>query len=126
MDAQFVTQMDGEQHARVRRLLTPAFSSRRIEQLQESITGIVDGMLDRIEANGPAFDGMKDYGALLVVEGAPQFRAPLTLSQASRGPRNCGAPSTAPWKRSRRSSMSGAPARARTSLVISSMPVMPA
>jgi cytochrome P450 len=25
MDAQFVTQMDGEQHARVRRLLTPAF-----------------------------------------------------------------------------------------------------
>ena len=39
MDAQFVTQMDGEQHARVRRLLMPAFSSRRIEQLQESITG---------------------------------------------------------------------------------------
>ena len=38
MDAQFVTQMDGEQHARVRRLLMPAFSSRRIEQLQESIT----------------------------------------------------------------------------------------
>ena len=58
MDAQFVTQMDGEQHARVRRLLMPAFSSRRIEQLQESIAGIVDGMLDRIEANGPAFDGM--------------------------------------------------------------------
>ena len=68
MDAQFVTQMDGEQHARVRRLLMPAFSSRRIEQLQESITRIVDGMLDRIEANGPAFDGMKDYGAHLVVD----------------------------------------------------------
>jgi cytochrome P450 len=68
MDAQFITQMDGEQHARVRRLLTPAFSSRRIEQLQESITRIVDGMLDRIEVNGPAFDGMKDYGAHLVVD----------------------------------------------------------
>src|SRR5215467_5334152 len=65
MDAQFVTQMDGEQHARVRRLLTPAFSSRRIEQLQESITGIVDGMLDRIEANGPKFDAMKDLGSHL-------------------------------------------------------------
>ena len=25
-------------------------------------------MLDRIEANGPAFDGMKDYGAHLVVD----------------------------------------------------------
>jgi cytochrome P450 len=68
MDAQFITQMDGAQHARVRRLLMPAFSSRRIEQLQTSITGIVDGMLDRIEANGPRFDGMQDYGAHLVVD----------------------------------------------------------
>ena len=67
MDAQFVTQMDGEQHARVRRLLMPAFSSRRIAQLEESIGKIVDSMLDRIEANGPEFDGMKDYGAHLVV-----------------------------------------------------------
>jgi cytochrome P450 len=67
MDAQFVTQMDGEQHARVRRLLIPAFSSRRIAQLEESIGKIVDGMLDRIEAYGPEFDGMKDYGANLVV-----------------------------------------------------------
>jgi hypothetical protein len=46
----------------------PAFSSRRIAQLEESITGIVDGMLNRIEANGPEFDGMKDYGAHLVVD----------------------------------------------------------
>jgi cytochrome P450 len=68
MFAKFVTQMDGEQHARVRRLLMPAFSSRRIEQLQESITRIVDGMLNRIEANGPEFDGMQDYGAHLVVD----------------------------------------------------------
>src|SRR6202140_5857846 len=59
MDAQFVTQMDGEQHARVRRLLMPAFSSRRIEQLPESITRIVDGMSARLGANGPEFDGMQ-------------------------------------------------------------------
>src|SRR5262245_47472804 len=68
MDAQFVTQMDGTQHARVRRLLMPAFSSRRIAQLEESITGIVDGMLDHIDANGPKFDAMQDYGAHLVVD----------------------------------------------------------
>ena len=68
MEAQFVTQMDGAQHARVRRLLMPAFSSRRIAQLQESITRIVDGMLDRIEANGPSFDAMRDLGAHLVVD----------------------------------------------------------
>ena len=67
MDAHFVTQMDGEQHARVRRLLMPAFSSRRIAQLEDSIGKIVDGMLERIEANGPEFDGMQDYGAHLVV-----------------------------------------------------------
>ena len=50
MDAQFVTQMDGAQHARVRRLLMPAFSARRIEQLQATIRKVVDGMLDRIDA----------------------------------------------------------------------------
>jgi cytochrome P450 len=68
MDAQFVTQMDGAQHARLRRLLMPAFSSRRVEQLQASITTIIEKMLDRIEANGPKFDGMGDLGAHLVVD----------------------------------------------------------
>ena len=53
MDAQFVTQMDGEQHARVRRLLMPAFSSRRIAQLEESIGKIVDSMLDESKPTGP-------------------------------------------------------------------------
>ncbi len=67
MDAQFVTQMDGEQHARVRRLIMPAFSSRRIAQLEEGISKIIQGMLDRIEAKGPRFDAMEDYGAHLVV-----------------------------------------------------------
>src|SRR6202040_956813 len=83
MDAQFVTQMDGEQHARVRRLLMPAFSSRRIEQLQESITSIIDGMLDRIEANGPEFDGMEDYGAHLVVDAL--LDAMVNLDQRRKG-----------------------------------------
>jgi cytochrome P450 len=68
MDAQFVTQMDGAQHARLRRLLMPAFSSRRVEQLQASITTIIEKMLDRIEAKGPNFDGMGDLGAHLVVD----------------------------------------------------------
>jgi cytochrome P450 len=68
MDAQFITQMDGAQHARLRRLLMPAFSSRRVEQLQASITTIIERMLDRIEAKGPKFDGMQDLGAHLVVD----------------------------------------------------------
>ena len=68
MHSQFVTQMDGAQHARVRRLLMPAFSSRRIEQLEASITKVIDGMLDRVEAKGPKFDAMEDLGAHLVVD----------------------------------------------------------
>jgi cytochrome P450 len=67
MGVQFVTQMDGERHARIRRLLLPAFSSRRLAQLESRITEIIDGMLDKIERRGNEFDGMQDYGAQLVV-----------------------------------------------------------
>jgi cytochrome P450 len=67
MGVQFVTQMDGEQHARIRRLLMPAFSSRRLSQLESRITEIIDRMLDKIEHGGDEFDGMQDYGAQLVV-----------------------------------------------------------
>ena len=63
----FLTQMDGEQHARLRRLLMPAFSSRRMAQMESSIADIVEDMLDDIERQGPAFDAMTQYGAKLVV-----------------------------------------------------------
>src|SRR5262245_53558558 len=67
MGVQFITQMDGEQHARIRRLLMPAFSARSLARLEARITEIIEGMLDRIEAGGKDFDGMRDYGAQLVV-----------------------------------------------------------
>ena len=67
MGVQFVTQMDGERHARIRRLLLPAFSSRSLSRLESRITEIIEGMLDRIENGGNEFDGMQDYGAQLVV-----------------------------------------------------------
>lgn len=67
MGVQFMTQMDGEQHARIRRLLLPAFSSRSLARLESRITEIIDGMLDRIERGGNEFDAMADYGAQLVV-----------------------------------------------------------
>jgi cytochrome P450 len=68
MGLEFLTQMDGEQHARLRRLLMPAFSSRRMEQLESNIAAIIEGMLDDIERQGPAFDAMTQYGARLVVK----------------------------------------------------------
>src|SRR5271166_3129894 len=67
MGVQFITQMDGERHARIRRLLMPAFSSRSLARLETRIEEIIEGMLDRIEAGGNEFDGMRDYGAQLVV-----------------------------------------------------------
>jgi cytochrome P450 len=67
MGFEFMTQMDGEQHARLRRLLMMAFSSRRIAEVESSIAKVIEGMLDDIERRGPAFDAMTDYGAKLVV-----------------------------------------------------------
>jgi cytochrome P450 len=67
MGVQFITQMDGERHARIRRLLLPAFSARSLSRLESRITAIIEGMLDRIEAGGEEFDAMTEYGAQLVV-----------------------------------------------------------
>lgn len=67
MGLSFLTQTDGAQHARLRRLLIPAFSAHRMEQIESSITGVVEGMLDDIERSGPQFDGMTQYGANLVI-----------------------------------------------------------
>jgi cytochrome P450 len=67
MGVQFITQMDGERHARIRRLLLPAFSARSLARLEARITGIIDDMLDAIAARaGDRFDAMADFGAHLV------------------------------------------------------------
>jgi len=67
LGSQFITQMDGEQHARLRRLLMMAFTPARLAQLEGRIISLVDGLLDKIEENGPEFDAMNQYGAQLVV-----------------------------------------------------------
>jgi cytochrome P450 len=81
MGVQFITQMDGEQHARIRRLLMPAFSARSLARLEVRITEIIEGMLDRIAAGGNDFDGMRDYGAQLVVGALLTAMANLDESQ---------------------------------------------
>jgi len=67
MGGQFMAQMDGERHARLRRLVMPAFSPKRLAQLESSIGNIIDGMLDDIERGGREFDGIRQYAARLVV-----------------------------------------------------------
>lgn len=67
MGLPFLTQTDGEQHARLRRLLIPAFSAHRMQQIESNITDVIEGMLDEIERHGPEFDAMTQYGAKLVI-----------------------------------------------------------
>lgn len=67
MGMQFITQMDGERHGRIRRLLLPAFSARSLARLESRITEIVEEMLNRIDGSGSSvFDVMEDFGAQLV------------------------------------------------------------
>jgi cytochrome P450 len=66
MGVQFITQMDGERHGRIRRLLLPAFSARSLARLEARIGEIVESMLDDIARGGEEFDAMADYGAHLV------------------------------------------------------------
>src|SRR5579862_1626833 len=82
MGSQGITQMDGERHARLRRLIMPAFSSRRIAQLEARIGEIFTGMLDDIERGGPQFDGMQQYAAKLVV--GALLTAMLNLDEAQK------------------------------------------
>lgn len=63
----FLTQMDGERHARLRRLLMGAFSRKRLAQLEVRISAIIEGFLDDIERQGPEFDAVSQYASRLVV-----------------------------------------------------------
>jgi cytochrome P450 len=56
-----VLQMDGERHARVRRLMSPAFSPIGLATVKPAIERIVHERLDVIEASGSVFDAMADF-----------------------------------------------------------------
>ncbi|MFJ1662503.1 cytochrome P450 family protein [Streptomyces anthocyanicus] len=59
----------GEEHARLRQLIAPAFSTRRVRQLQPSIEDIVERRLDDLEAQpeGPV-DLRKDFAWLIPLQ----------------------------------------------------------
>jgi cytochrome P450 len=63
----FLTQMDGERHARLRRLLMGAFSRKRLTQLENRLCSIIETFLDDIQREGPEFDAVPQYAARLVV-----------------------------------------------------------
>ncbi|MDT0202460.1 cytochrome P450 [Nocardioides sp. AE5] len=53
---------DPPDHTRLRGLLTPEFTMRRLRRLQESIEAIVDDALDAMEAQGPVVDLVDMFG----------------------------------------------------------------
>lgn len=52
---------DPPEHTRLRALLTPEFTMRRINRLAPGIEAIVDAQLDRMEANGPVVDLVEQF-----------------------------------------------------------------
>jgi cytochrome P450 len=52
---------DPPEHTRLRKLLTPQFSMRRLERLRPEITAIVDSQLDEMERNGPVVDLVQHF-----------------------------------------------------------------
>ena len=53
---------DPPDHTRLRGLLTPEFTMRRLRRLDEMIDGIVLDALDRLEAGGPVVDLVQNFG----------------------------------------------------------------
>ncbi|MFB9966359.1 cytochrome P450 [Sinosporangium siamense] len=51
-----ITTMDPPDHTRLRRLIAPAFSARRIGALQPHVERLVAGVLDAMAAAGPPYD----------------------------------------------------------------------
>ncbi|MEU4741463.1 cytochrome P450 [Actinosynnema sp. NPDC023658] len=51
-----ILSMDPPDHTRLRKLVAKAFTARRTEQLRERAQEIVDGLLDKMEAQGPPAD----------------------------------------------------------------------
>lgn len=62
------TQMEGPPHARIRRLINPAFSEGAVRRFEPVIAARLKAMIDRVEADGPAFEAMGALCAKLMPE----------------------------------------------------------
>lgn len=59
--------MDPPDHTRIRRLVSTAFTARRVADLRERAQGIVDGLLDGVERAGPPADLVEDLALPLPI-----------------------------------------------------------
>jgi len=88
-------EMEGAEHARLRRLVTPAFSARRAADFRPRITPLVDALLDTLE-EGKETDLLRDFATPLPIdvicelvgvpaEDRPQWRRHGTAVAAGHG-----------------------------------------
>ena len=59
--------MDPPEHSRLRRLVSKAFTVRRVELLRPQVQQIADGLADAMLAKGPPGDVAEDFGVLLPI-----------------------------------------------------------
>jgi cytochrome P450 len=53
---EMIISMDSPEHSRLRKLVAGAFTGPRIERLRPKVQGVLDGLLDDMEAKGPPVD----------------------------------------------------------------------
>jgi cytochrome P450 len=61
-------EMDGSEHARLRRLVSPAFNPRRAAGFRDRIAAIVDALLDRLPVEGGEVDLLAGFAGPLPME----------------------------------------------------------
>jgi cytochrome P450 len=80
---------DPPDHTRLRRLLMPEFTKRRLERLRPAVTAIVEGRLDALDAAGDEVDLVRDFAfpvpfqVICEVLGLPQEERETFRSLAS-------------------------------------------
>jgi cytochrome P450 len=77
-DPLLLTSMEGERHARVRKLMTQAFTARMMERLQPRVQSIVDSLLDGLTSPADLVEGLaKPLPTMVICDllGVPHDRA---------------------------------------------------
>jgi cytochrome P450 len=64
-DPEVIGNMEGEEHLRLRRLLSPSFTPRRIDTWRPVVTGIATGLVEEVERKGPPVDVVDTFARRL-------------------------------------------------------------
>ena len=58
---EMIISMDAPEHSRMRRMVTGAFTQKRIDQVRPLVQAVVDELLEKAEANGPPIDLVEHF-----------------------------------------------------------------